>query len=289
MDDRRHPHQPFDPRLIEDFLQGRAIASWCRLAAGKSNSNYKLALDNGQACVVRLYSQGDPAREAYLMKLVRDRVPVPEVLAQGADWSVLSFLEGEPLENVPQRSKAAARALARIAEVTFQAPGWVNADGTVTPFPFGGLRGFVELMLEKQEVARWVDPRVGRRIRAVLELEAGRLAEIDSQSCLVHGDFNPSNILIRDGQVSGVLDWEYAHSGSPLMDIANLLRHIDNAYHEQIEEGLREGGMQLPQDWRKRAELVDLTSHLEFLSSGRSDRFKQQCVRRIERFLARFG
>jgi hypothetical protein len=47
--------------------------------------------------------------------------------------------------------------------------------------------------------------------------------------------------------------------------------------------------MSLPHDWMERAELVDLTSHLEFLTSSRSDGFKQQCVARVRGFIERFG
>ena len=115
--------------------------------------------------------------------------------------------------------------------------------------------------------------------------EKQRLAEVDADTSLVHGDFNPTNILIRGGAVSGVLDWEYCHVGTPYMDIGNLLRHTAAKYHGLIKSGLQAAGVYLPKDWRKQAELADLTSHLEFLTSTRSDAFKRQCVGRIKRFL----
>ncbi|MEE8584250.1 MAG: phosphotransferase [Acidobacteriota bacterium] len=287
--DRRHPYRAFDPSLIEGFLRGRQISSMQLQSAGKSNTNYKLTLSDGQTCLVRLYSQGDPVRESYLMKLAGGLVPVPRELARGPGWSVLTFLEGGLLAEAPQHCAAAARALARIGSVAFESPGWVNGDGTVSAFPFAGISGFVEQMLEQEEVVRWIGSAASQGIRSLLDREAGRLAGLDSECRLVHGDFNPSNILIRDGRVSGILDWECSHSGSPCMDIGNLLRHLDSSLHGLVEQGLRDGGMHLPDDWKERAQLVDLTSHLEFLSSGRSDRFKRQCVSRIERFLARFG
>ncbi|MGZ3630279.1 MAG: phosphotransferase family protein [Ktedonobacteraceae bacterium] len=40
-------------------------------------------------------------------------------------------------------------------------------------------------------------------------------------SVLLHGDFWPGNILWRDGQIVGVIDWEDAALGDPLADIAN--------------------------------------------------------------------
>ncbi len=104
----------------------------------------------------------------------------------------------------------------------------------------------------------------------------------------VHGDFNPTNILIRQGMVSGIVDWEFCHSGTPYMDIGNLLRNTDSDYHSQIKLGIEAGGMSLPSDWKERAELVDLGSHLEFLTSNRSESFKRQCVVRIDRFIRKF-
>ena len=284
--DRRYPYRAFDPSLIEGFLRGRQISSLQLQSAGKSNTNYKLTLSDGQSCLLRLYSQADPVRESYLMKLAGGLVPVPREMARGTGWSVLTFLEGDLLSEAPQHCSAAARALARIGSVAFESPGWVNGDGTVSAFPWAGLAGFVEDMLGHEEVASWIGSAASQGVRSLLDREAGRLGELDSGCRLVHGDFNPSNILIREGRVSGILDWEYSHSGSPFMDIGNLLRHLDSSLHGLVEQGLRDGGMHLPDDWKERAQLVDLSSHLEFLSSGRSDRFKRECVARIEQFLA---
>jgi hypothetical protein len=67
------------------------------------------------------------------------------------------------------------------------------------------------------------------------------------------------------------------------------MRNTYPAYHDQIESGLKAGGMSLPDDWKERAELVDLGSHLEYLASTRADSFKRLCVGRIDRFIAMFS
>ena len=69
---------------------------------------------------------------------------MPNELDHGDGWSVYPFLNGELLESVPQHTGAAAEALARISSVMFDSPGWVDAEGTVTAFDFGGDKGFVE-------------------------------------------------------------------------------------------------------------------------------------------------
>lgn len=43
--------------------------------------------------------------------------------------------------------------------------------------------------------------------------------------CLVHGDFSPKNVL-ANGRSLRVLDWEVAHLGEPVFDLAFLLTHL---------------------------------------------------------------
>jgi aminoglycoside phosphotransferase (APT) family kinase protein len=46
--------------------------------------------------------------------------------------------------------------------------------------------------------------------------------------CLVHGDFSPKNVLAGPGGADGlwVLDFEVAHWGNPVFDVAFLLHHL---------------------------------------------------------------
>ena len=46
---------------------------------------------------------------------------------------------------------------------------------------------------------------------------------------VVHFDFNPSNILIENGQVSGVIDWEGTCVGDRTFDLATLLFYAYDA------------------------------------------------------------
>ncbi len=238
--------------------------------------------------MLRLYNNGNAEREAYVTNLVREFVPVPAEIARGANWSVFSFLEGKLLEQVPEYSGAAAEALARISSVEFKSAGIINVDGTISLFPFGGSKGFIAEKLEHAEVRAWLGEKVVDVLVAVFQKEAGRLDELDAQSRLVHGDFNPTNILIHRGKISGILDWEFCHAGTPYMDIGNLLRNTASNYHRAIKQGLEAGGMSLPDDWKERAELVDVTSQLEFLTSNRSKGFKRQCAARIKKFISKF-
>lgn len=287
-DDRRNPIRPFEPERIRAFLKGREVRSVDRLADGKSNTNYKLLLDDGTACVLRLYGSADPARECHILALAADLVPVPRVLECGPDYALLEFMPGRPLHEVPECAFEAARCLARIGSLRFPAPGWIQPDGAVTPWDFEG-GDFAEHMFRDERVRSWLGYERIAQLRAILAREAPILAEIGAECSLVHGDYNPGNILIDGGRVSAVLDWEFAHAGTPWMDVGNLLRNLDACWHDAIRDGLMAGGMALPADWRKRADLVDLSSALEFLTTDRSDAFKRTRVAWVEGFVGRWG
>lgn len=45
------------------------------------------------------------------------------------------------------------------------------------------------------------------------------------QTSLVHGDFSPKNMLVRDGEIV-LIDWEVVHWGDPAFDAGFLLNHL---------------------------------------------------------------
>ena len=261
------------------------MSSYARFPDGKSNSNYKLTGSTGETYVLRLYNQkADAARNTPVTNLVTHLIPLPHTLHRGDGWSVFTYLEGEPLADVPEHTRAAAEALAKLSTITSPSQGFINADGSVSPFSFAK-RGFIETALEGAAVWEWVGAEASEAMTRILRREAERYAELSSETRLLHSDFNPTNILVMDGSVSGVLNWEFSHAGTPYMDIGDLLRHTAPRYYAAIKTGLEAGGMTLPGDWRERAELVDISSQFEFLTSGRPDAFKRESVARIHAFV----
>jgi len=57
---------------------------------------------------------------------------------------------------------------------------------------------------------------------------------------LLHGDFWPGNVILRDGEVVGVIDWEDAAIGDPLADLAStrieLLWAFDHDAMDRVTE-----------------------------------------------------
>ena len=62
---------------------------------------------------------------------------------------------------------------------------------------------------------------------ALAERIKGLIDELESdKSALVHGDFSPKNILVEDDRKAIVLDFEVAHTGNPVFDLAFILGHL---------------------------------------------------------------
>jgi aminoglycoside phosphotransferase (APT) family kinase protein len=201
----------------------------------------------GERAVVRLYPPDDPRGDAApevdqaVLRLVRGLLPVPEVLeVRHADAAagrpgllVTSWLRGERGDLVVARLSAAGDAdgltrlgastgavAAALAGMPMLRPGpFVDAELTVGAFPDGGLDDWVASRL-----AHW--PGSDRTPLAEVARHAQDLLDTQRRTCLVHGDLNPKNLLVDPDtlEVTGVLDWEFAHAGHPWTDLGNLLR-----------------------------------------------------------------
>ena len=80
----------------------------------------------------------------------------------------------------------------------------------------------------------------------------------DSGSCLIHNDFRLDNLLLDPSdpqRVVGILDWEMATVGDPLMDLGNTLAYWVEATDGRLMQYFRRQPSHLP-GMLTRAELV---------------------------------
>jgi aminoglycoside phosphotransferase (APT) family kinase protein len=77
----------------------------------------------------------------------------------------------------------------------------------------------------RTELERWVAELNAAELepqpaaRAVIDWLKRHLPPPPERITLVHGDFRPANVLVNDGHVSALLDWELAHLGDPHDDL----------------------------------------------------------------------
>jgi aminoglycoside phosphotransferase (APT) family kinase protein len=214
------------------------------LAGGWSGQTF-LAEAGGERSVVRIYPPGArddaaPEIDAAVLRLVRGLVPVPEVLevrrgvaaADQPGLLVTSYLPGERGDLLlPALDDARAATLgghlgglvAALAGMpTLTAGPFVDADLSIGDFGLAdGLPGFVD---QNAAALGW-EPEPLAALHAIAE-RAQEMLDAVGRSCLVHSDANPKNVLVDPDTltVTGLLDWEFAHSGHPFTDLGNLLR-----------------------------------------------------------------
>ncbi|MFE7508269.1 phosphotransferase family protein [Promicromonospora sp. NPDC057488] len=258
------PRPRVDPRLPGYMLEP--------LAGGWSGETF-LATDPadpghpGGRVVVRYFADGrhapDAARiQAALLDRVRGLVPVP-VVRQVHDAAaglpgllVTELLPGERGDLVLARLVAERLADKPRADDDLRslgsALGRVAGTLAATPLPRTGLFADPGLRIEPFDLRLpdWVDTHAPRLVEAGwsagevagLRTVAERAAaDLDGAApCLVHSDLNPKNVLVDPAtlQVTGVLDWEFAHAGHPATDLGNLLRFDrEAAYVEGVLDG----------------------------------------------------
>lgn len=148
---------------------------------------------------------------------------------EGAVWSVGSFLEGEPgdADSVAMRT-IYGRLLARLHndmgsfEGGGQRPGlgktW-ELDVLVEPAGGGGFNALLaQFAREYPELAARIRRERYRNLR-----ELSRLHYPDLPDRPIHGDFQPWNLLFREGQLTGLLDFDQCRIDALACDIAPLL------------------------------------------------------------------
>ncbi len=73
---------------------------------------------------------------------------------------------------------------------------------------------------ERRARSAWRDARSGARLLA--RWLRRHIPAYDGPPVLVQGDTGPGNFMYADGRVDAVVDWELAHLGDPMDDIAWL-------------------------------------------------------------------
>ncbi len=225
------------------------------LEGGWSGQTF-LAEAAGERSVVRIYPPGPRGPQAAeidaaVLRLVRGLVPVPEVLEvrpavperDQPGLLVTSYLQGVrgdqllptlDADGLAQVGATLGGLLADLGRMPMLRTGpYVDPDLRIGDFGVDGLPEYVETRLPE---LGHLAPEEIEGLREVA-VDAQALLDTVSRVCLVHSDLNPKNLLLDAEalELTGVLDWEFAHAGSPVTDVGNLLRfHRDPVFVEAV-------------------------------------------------------
>ncbi|MBU2665085.1 phosphotransferase [Actinoplanes bogorensis] len=309
---------------IERARPGRRVTGARKLTGGYSNDNTVVTMSDGERYVLRRYLRTNRcALERTLAERVDGVVPVAAVVAAdptgdsaGEPVLLSVFRPGRPVSELLTELDDSALAalghdvgstLACIGTVEFIRPGFLTvvaptAAGAPDPDPgvesgarlrsdgiepIDGLDQFVDRCLREGNADGHLSGDEQRALLRWAERAAPELATLKGSRCLVHSDYNPKNLLASGDRVTAVLDWEFAFSSSPLVDVGNMLRFPHPpAFDEAFIAGFRDAGGSLPPNWRRLSQALDLFALADFLTRPVEHRYFGRAIERIRALLA---
>ncbi len=187
-------------------------------------------------------------REKFALKKIEQEapdLPVPRILSSGRingyTYNVLSKLEGEPAPIAKPDSYDFGRQLAefyiRLHQIVAYGCGYPDLDGSMFN---GSWKEFVhQRIIESYRKAKnSLGARIRRKIMHLFEC-----TPLDNRPIrLLHHDPNPRNYLVKNGILSGVVDWETSIGGDPESDYAFLLDRNSEAFQEGVLDIIRSTG-----------------------------------------------
>ncbi len=235
---------------VEEALGG-ALVRVERLAGGACQDNFVVEAKgraDGEAPIAKWVLRSDArtslpgsidrAREYEVMraavaagvKTPRPHVLLPDLFGPKTSAYLLPFFGGEAIGRKivkgPELSRARenlheelAIELAKVHTVTPESAPRLFPEERTLDSParrrLDTMRSHADGLARKRPALEWL-------LRWLLENEASSLGDASAENAgrvLVHGDFRTGNFLVEPSGLSALLDWEFAHFGSPYEDL----------------------------------------------------------------------
>ncbi len=232
-------------KMVRLAYPDQKLNSFQFTAGGCANLNIKFLLeDKKQPLILRLYLRDRDAvyREQKLATLLKQNIPVPLTYYTGIlekySFAITEFMPGISLRDLLLRRDASHEIsliiykvgiiLSKIASYEFPQAGFLDKKLRVIPHESSNdYLSFAQDCLKHETILSVLTPAMISVINEIFS-QYSYMFPRESEKNLVHGDFDPANILVDKingvWKVVGILDWEFAFSGSVLWDVANMLR-----------------------------------------------------------------
>lgn len=238
---------------VVEKATGSQLSEMRKIVEGEVNEVYDATVPGKSNVIVRISRFGKNSfetEEKTIRLVTMSGVPAPRVLliedAGDVTFCVEEKIEGEPLSKIMKTLEPgvfkslvvqSGSILSKINSIPVEGFGSLNADVKFQTwedfiFSFEERRsGIIEGGQKVGVTAEQVDKGF-----QILHSHQGlfRLPE----ARLLHGDFSPKHLLVKDGKITGIIDFENAKGGDPVRDIAWVNYFYGDSFPlEYLKEG----------------------------------------------------
>lgn len=275
-------------KLFEGILEENNIINIMPINEGCRTTNYIVETDDFQKkYILKIFfsSELNYKKEFKLLTELKKNptIPVPNIykintheIIGNKEYAIYEYMEGRTVGKAVSEGcvlkeefvRNVARFLANIHSYKFDKLGFLDEKLTVKE-ELPPLISWYEICMGDRAKKRFGESIVDK-INHIVKENQEALVKLDKDIRLVHGDFQGTNILIKDGKLSGVLDWEFAMAGHPLADIGQFFRYDEYFNRDLIrafeEEYNKYSSYKLINDWYKISKLRDLVNLIQLIN-----------------------
>ncbi|MEE3352413.1 MAG: aminoglycoside phosphotransferase family protein [Saccharofermentanaceae bacterium] len=272
-------------RMAKVAFPDKQVTEIKELTEGMCNVTYSIAFSDGSESILKIAAKDRSGNTSNEVNLMRAEVTAMKLVAEKCSFKVadvqyydtsnticdgnyffMEKLEGDNFHFVKEKmSEEEISAIGKeLGKISRELSTIQNADfgflGEDTRYD--SLFAFVKQMLtnlisdaKKRDIDILYD---GRTLLDQLEKEESAFEEVKKAS-LVHWDMWEGNVFVKDGRVSGIIDWERAMWGEPFMDDRFRMHNRDKYFLEGF------GQTSFSEDELKRLRWYDIILYLTMM------------------------
>jgi hygromycin-B 4-O-kinase len=199
---------------------------------GMETHAYRVAGSGRVGCLRVSRSTWGFAKDQWAHEMLGDRVPVPRIWELGVlddkcAFCLSEWMPGQTLQDLT--TTEVERALPAVFDAWSVIASWdvenISGCGDFDAETQLALYGTWHEALRAPALkatsweSAWTEPR-SRQLAELLDTYNALVGHCPDERRLVHGDWGSNNLLVADGRVTAVLDWENAAIGDPFYDVA---------------------------------------------------------------------
>lgn len=275
-------------KLFEGILEEKNIINVIPINEGCRTTNYIVETNlSTQKYVLKIFfaTEQNYKKEIKLLTKLKENETIPvnkiykissDEIIQKKEYAIYDYIEGRTLGQAISEGyvleenfvRDVARHLAKIHSYRFNRAGFLDENLNIRE-ELPPLISWYEKFMGDRAQKRLGKNIIGK-INSIVKENENILNQLDKDIRLVHGDFQGTNILIKDNRLSGILDWEFAMAGHPLADIGQFFRYEEYFNNDLLqvfeEEYNKNSDYKLEKNWYKISKVRDLVNLIQLIN-----------------------